>query len=672
MEKEDPTEIIERMYGPFTRSFVNRDGSDDSGGEENGDWSGDIDYDDNAEPLRNLYRDLDVLNNKDRFLQPWRTSMRELFQVYDAKAVLISAPEFGGPPNNDGKYDKPTMDICESLNWMGADRFTLGVDFVNSTSGQWVGSRVRGKQDGKVLHSDSDFDADYTDLLNGKKEDKFRLAVENSFWMCYWLGKTKGALTQALMSYSSASGLAVRKGKIDMCDACGPVFRKLPGRLVIAVSIDGGPVTQVEKMHIPNICEEVLSDIRRRQYGWAADAHIMWVHFPTAEDLLKSFSGRTNLCVDYSTKPFAFDMLGRPLTYTCGTEIKKESKSLMGAVELQLNDMMDIQQIIHEAGSGGAKSKDEKVKSGGAFIEACKNGWALTVASMLDQVDRDKNPCVDPNTTGNSLSGLWWATSGGHKHVVEELLKPRGNPQRKGADPNASPALCAAILKDRIDLAELLLNAKADPNLGDMTCVMPAEERAEMAESDDDELKNLNLLLNTTPLLAAVKKGRPDMVKLLLDHKADPAKSVGGENALDAAKSLTARSYTKLMPWRSMTQAIFEHFSKGGDSNVMTAEDFKSCMNSLKESFASAKRVDSDDSDEPGNASDDDAAESKGAEAAEPDEPDTSEDAIDQDSFRRILVGMFEDVDTAHALTRKLFAETVGKDVEKRIAELLG
>jgi len=66
-------------------------------------------------------------------------------------------------------------------------------------------------------------------------------------------------------------------------------------RAVIAVMIDGGPVTQEEQREMPQICDDVVFDLRRQGYDWASNAHVLLVRFPDVQTMLRSLDGEQNL-----------------------------------------------------------------------------------------------------------------------------------------------------------------------------------------------------------------------------------------------------------------------------------------------------------------------------------------------------------------------------------------
>merc|ERR1719350_2722298 len=131
----------------------------------------------------------------------------------------------------------------------------------------------------------------------------FEIPIPNSVWFQYWRGKISGAIAQSLITMESkevsvADCIATQGVVPNTFTISNKLCDTETVRLVVVVSIDGGPVTQAEKASIGAISRNALSDLRRRQYTWAPNAHIMWVHFPNTIDLLDSLQGARNLMLD--------------------------------------------------------------------------------------------------------------------------------------------------------------------------------------------------------------------------------------------------------------------------------------------------------------------------------------------------------------------------------------
>eukprot|EP00928_Gymnodinium_smaydae_P096281 TRINITY_DN8470_c0_g1_i3.p1 TRINITY_DN8470_c0_g1~~TRINITY_DN8470_c0_g1_i3.p1 ORF type:complete len:326 (-),score=22.34 TRINITY_DN8470_c0_g1_i3:530-1447(-) len=254
------------------------------------------------------------------------TSLHDIFTAYPgASLLLVSAPEYGARMDDPSAHDVPVMRICESLHERLAPNitFTIGVDFKDSTSGQFCSSRVRSTN--PLMYGKDDFDMDLTEACQEERPPlptcsaRMRMATENSFWISYWRGQVSGCLLTAIMSANESpkcekSVMALIEGPHDYVgyeyisgETGAPSLRE-PQRVVVVTSIEGGPITQVEKTQIPSVCTAVLANLQRRQYSWAWRVCVMWCHFPCVEGFIESLAGRRNLkIVNPATAPIHVD-----------------------------------------------------------------------------------------------------------------------------------------------------------------------------------------------------------------------------------------------------------------------------------------------------------------------------------------------------------------------------
>lgn len=162
--------------------------------------------------------------------------------------------------------------------------------------------------------------------------------IEHSQWITFWSGQVSGGVKAALANIREvgfpsrevqrASNLPTfREASMwedpsywTMAVSTLKEFLPIRGtgklRTLVVLTVDGGPITQVEKRHIPHLVQNALSDLRSRHYKWTAHARIVWAHFPTVEDLIHSFDGVQNLIHDDSEhNQFATDCYGKTLTF---------------------------------------------------------------------------------------------------------------------------------------------------------------------------------------------------------------------------------------------------------------------------------------------------------------------------------------------------------------------
>jgi len=98
------------------------------------------------------------------------------------------------------------------------------------------------------------------------------------------------------MALTMSAGKAIKDDELEKLNIGRLQKDSSDLRAVIAVMIDGGPVTQQEQREMPQICDDVVFDLRRQGYDWASNAHVLLVRFPDVDTLLQSLAGEPNLC----------------------------------------------------------------------------------------------------------------------------------------------------------------------------------------------------------------------------------------------------------------------------------------------------------------------------------------------------------------------------------------
>eukprot|EP00928_Gymnodinium_smaydae_P032839 TRINITY_DN23689_c0_g2_i1.p1 TRINITY_DN23689_c0_g2~~TRINITY_DN23689_c0_g2_i1.p1 ORF type:complete len:877 (-),score=92.40 TRINITY_DN23689_c0_g2_i1:244-2796(-) len=330
------------------------------------------------------------------------------------------------------------------------DKLGIAVDFKGSTSGKWCGSRIRfassaaetleGAEDFTV--SDGCFLARNAAFREKDHAQQQRMCIENSFWFSFWRGKVSGALAQTQISSKGVhqpSGQAMREAQgLVTASASGDAAASDPVRVVVAVSIDGGPITQAEKVAIPGVCQSVMADLRRRGFRWASKAHVVWCHFPSVAELVRSVAGERNLTHDHESERIAEDLLGNPTSFRCVRTTFGRSP-----VASLLTCSCEEALVCH-----GNNSADN-------LITAVVDGDVETVLFLAS--DKADVNCTD-RTSGRSA--LMLAALHGHTEVVQALVKLRVDVLASGCD--GETALTYAVRLHKPQMVQVLLDAKAD------------------------------------------------------------------------------------------------------------------------------------------------------------------------------------------------------------------
>eukprot|EP00928_Gymnodinium_smaydae_P007374 TRINITY_DN12656_c0_g4_i2.p1 TRINITY_DN12656_c0_g4~~TRINITY_DN12656_c0_g4_i2.p1 ORF type:complete len:369 (-),score=49.03 TRINITY_DN12656_c0_g4_i2:281-1387(-) len=279
-------------------------------------------------------------------------ALSELILKTEAPVVFVSAPQCGPARSPQGGPMAPysavnVMNILECLpeHVISQLKISFAVDFAGSRNSQFADTRIHSfnAATGTLFRGQDDFKTDLRpDLSEAPKsearkqqleklpscDEAYRRCVENSYWMSMWRGQITGALSSSLVH----APVKEVNGLDDILKYNCPTS-DFGMRYVVAVSIDGGPITQVEKAWLPDVFATTLSNLRRRGYEWGACAKILWCNFPTLEDCLRSLGGVQNLAMDLDTVKsfdwgYRYDEEGEFLdaspTFTCISSLDKQ------------------------------------------------------------------------------------------------------------------------------------------------------------------------------------------------------------------------------------------------------------------------------------------------------------------------------------------------------------
>jgi len=274
-------------------------------------------------------------------------------------------------------------------------RVTSLVDFAGSTSKDLCDSKIRslGGPSGTVYHA-ADFDqdlrgtpeynAEFKDYLarhKGEFEERAKapeatktldilakegFAIKNSQWNSYWRGKVAGGLCMAL---TMSPGKEVTDKELESLNIGKLQKGSSTLRAVIAVMIDGGPITQQEHREMPQICDDVVFDLRRQGYDWASNAHVLLVRFPDVEKMLQSLDGEPNLSRSehlkrkqndefllYGRKNLAWQFEGSPMEKSNnGVSFFEEEKNWKAALDYDEISPVNLYQSVADGDLDGTK-----------------------------------------------------------------------------------------------------------------------------------------------------------------------------------------------------------------------------------------------------------------------------------------------------------------------------
>jgi ankyrin repeat protein len=199
-----------------------------------------------------------------------------------------------------------------------------------------------------------------------------------------------------------------------------------------------------------------------------------------------------------------------------------------GAVpDLVFNNRHDFTELVDDDGDHHSAVATEHNNANDYYdtplVSACLHGRADIVALLLEAG-------ADPHIVGTALSPLTAACQSGHIAIVELLLSHKVDIESK--DRFGSTGLIRAVRQGHLDCVVCLLRHKADVNaVGEngttalITCALEHHinsiyiGRALLLAGADVNYRGEG---GSTALLHAADKGFADLVKLLLQHSADP------------------------------------------------------------------------------------------------------------------------------------------------------
>lgn len=454
------------------------------------------------------------------------TSLADFHEVYGASFITVSLPERGedrqvqGEAYRFGKgpYGAPVMDIIEELPLHLHNNvvFLNAVDFAGSTSGKACAERIRwanpedpenpSEQDlkkpstrnGNVVYCGDDFKRkdlrnvnEFKDLDPKEYEMK---CIEHSQWIAFWCGQVSGGVKAALANIRevgfpskrvqrSARLPVFREGSMwedpsywTMAVSMMKEFLPIRGvgklRTLVVLSVDGGPVTKVEKFHIPALVQNALSDLRCRHYNWTPHARIVWAHFPTVEDLLHSFDGLQNLVHDEDPhNKFATDCYDATLTFKWAGKAQEPSAPDAGPRANEEPQKSYAYSLFQRGGLSQLLSLNEAAQDENANVSGFRSAIAAndehTVRFIVDKfsigdMQKAVNGALSHRYDRGPQAPLLQAASHGSVEVLRALLELEAD--INAHDPQGRGALHHAVIGHRPsrEVVETLLSWRAD------------------------------------------------------------------------------------------------------------------------------------------------------------------------------------------------------------------
>ena len=218
-------------------------------------------------------------------------ALGKLMRTFGAKIAVVSAPQCGPGPT-DGEFKIPVMVGLERIASYIFPEFITAYDFKGSSSAGDCASVLPDKE-----------------MLPENWADSTQIAATQ--WCRYWMGRVRGTLSALLLSACATPNAIVLKGVMGAAD--DPSTRAAFGsscRVIIAVSISGGPITQTEFGLLPSVIAGLVSDLTTGDLA-IQGVRVLWLHFDRVEDLLKALQGYGGIDVSNAVDSNRFDKPGR-------------------------------------------------------------------------------------------------------------------------------------------------------------------------------------------------------------------------------------------------------------------------------------------------------------------------------------------------------------------------
>lgn len=377
--------------------------------------------------------------------------------------------------------------------------------------------------------------------------DKAKLAMSQKSvgQSLYWRGKVAGGLTIALSMIEPKPLTAEDLKRIGIGNTN---LDTKAMHVAIAALIDGGPMSKEEQRVIPEMVDEVVFDLRRRGYPWAASSLVLLVRFRDVESFVKSLDGHKNLVRSSSFKTrqvddFVFDNkpLQLPLAWECtdlatpkGITILRDGVSCDQALAV-FEDVSPSS--LYQCANCGDAIGAQRLINAKACIELAKSENGLTALAvsarrnhtdvmeiLLDAVPDAKRYANQAKNDGATPTYL--AAQGGHEDAIQMLVKCRAE-VNACRDDGSTPMLIAANLGHN-KVVELLVRSQADVNQAQHdgwapTCIAAYNGHTKVVDSLIRSWADLNQETNngSSPIYVAAQNGHTDVIQKLICNRAN-------------------------------------------------------------------------------------------------------------------------------------------------------
>ena len=206
---------------------------------------------------------------------PFGYALPKLMNVLNAKLVVVSTPEYGHGPG-EGEFCLPVMSGLERLAGYIFPQLIGCYDFKGSAAAEDCLAQVP--------------DCDLKKYLGAAHNDwSDPVTIQATQWFRYWRGRVCSALqVMVLLAEPLADRVEVFPSGGHSSTSTRTVAKG--ARVVFAVSISGGSITQTEKAALSDLINGTVADISTRALN-IGDVRIEWLHFETLEEFLKALQG---------------------------------------------------------------------------------------------------------------------------------------------------------------------------------------------------------------------------------------------------------------------------------------------------------------------------------------------------------------------------------------------